>query len=141
MSNAPSHIVLKRKSGAHFVAEDQAGHRVDVEGPPLVGGEGNAFGAMQLVLVGLAGCMSVDVLYVLQKGRFEVDDLQIDIQATRKDEIPSTFDVINLHVTGKGNFSADKLERAVNLSHDKYCSVSKMLSATVTITASSAMME
>ena len=136
------HITLRRQSGAHFVAENEQGVTVDVDGPPGVGGENKGVRPMQMVLVGLAGCMSVDILHILQKGRFEVDDLSIDVDATRVDAVPAVFDTIALTVRGKGNFTEAKLVRAVDLSLEKYCSVAQMLAAGgVKVTATASLMD
>jgi len=136
------HISLKRQSGAHFIAENEQGVRVDVDGPESVGGENKGVRPMQMVLVGLAGCMSVDILHILHKGRFDVDDLTIDVDATRVDAIPAVFDTIALTVKGKGSFSEAKLVRAVDLSLEKYCSVAQMLAGGgVKVTATASLMD
>ena len=136
------HVTLKRQSGAHFVAKNEQGVTVDVDGPPGVGGDDKGVRPMQMVLVGLAGCMSVDILHILQKGRFEVEDLSIDVDATRVDAVPAVFDTIALTVRGKGNFTEAKLVRAVDLSLEKYCSVAQMLAAGgVKVTATASLMD
>ena len=94
---------------------------------------------MELLLVSLAGCSAVDVLHILQKGRLPIEDLKIVVDGTRKDEIPAVFETIRLDFIATGDFPLAKLERAVELSMEKYCSVAKMLAPTVNILATSKM--
>ena len=129
-------VSLRRESGAKFIASNEAGNSIVLEGPEDVGGLGNAMRPMQTVLAGLAGCAAVDVLLILEKGRFRVDGLAIDVDAERADAVPAVFTKIHLVFRAAGSFDAARLERAVTLSMEKYCSVAKMLAPTVEITHS-----
>ena len=91
--------------------------------------------AMELVLIGTGGCSAWDVVQILEKGRQNIEDCVVEMDAERADEDPMVFTKIHMHyiVTGRG-LKAGKVERAINLSADKYCSASAMLSHTADIT-------
>ena len=92
---------------------------------------------MEMVLMGAGGCSSVDVISILKKSRQQVTDCRVEIQAERADAIPAVFTKIHLHFVVEGHEVKESLvERAVNLSADKYCSVSIMLGKAVEITHS-----
>jgi len=83
---------------------------------------------MDLLLRGIAGCSSIDIVMILRKQKHELDDLQVEVDGYREDgAIPNVFKKIHLDFILKGDVPAAKVERAVKLSMDKYCSVSKML--------------
>lgn len=83
---------------------------------------------MDLILRGIAGCSSIDVVMILKKQNHELEDLQVEVEGFREDgAIPNVFKKIHLNFILKGDVPAAKVERAVKLSMDKYCSVSKML--------------
>jgi len=119
---------IKWVDGRLFVGESGSGHTVVMDGPPDHGGRNLAARPMELILLGLGGCSSFDVVDILQKGRHEILDCQTELTAERADSIPSVFTKIHLHfkVTGK-NLPATAVERAVKLSAEKYCSASIML--------------
>ncbi len=119
---------IKWVDGRLFVGESGSGHTVVMDGPPDHGGRNLAARPMELILLGLGGCSSLDVVDILQKGRHEILDCQTELTAERADSIPSVFTKIHLHfkVTGK-NLPATAVERAVKLSAEKYCSASIML--------------
>lgn len=94
------------------------------------------FRPMELILEGLAGCMSIDVLSILYKQRQEVQEFRVDVEAKRSNEIPSIFKSIKLHISVVGRVSIDKLEKAIHLSETKYCSVHKILEPTAKISTS-----
>ena len=96
--------------------------------------EGNVgFRPMQLVLEGLAGCMAIDILQILYKQRQVVEAFTLKVKGNRVDTIPSVFESIELLVEVSGQIDEKKLQRAISLSEDKYCSVHKMLEPTVEI--------
>jgi putative redox protein len=115
---------------AHFSATADSGHTVLIDGPPDGGGENRGSRPMELVLVGLGGCASYDVISILRKSRADVTDCVTHLTASRVDEIPQVFDRIHLRfvVTGR-DLDERKVARAVSLSADKYCSASRMLEA------------
>lgn len=111
-----------------FVAESGSGHTVVIDGPESEGGRNIGIRPMELVLLGVAGCSSFDVISILRKARQPVTDCVTEITGERTDEIPSVFSRIHMHfiVTGDGLKEA-QVKRAVSLSADKYCSASIML--------------
>ncbi|NVK29960.1 MAG: OsmC family protein [Gammaproteobacteria bacterium] len=120
-----------------FVAESGSGHTVVMDGSPDHGGRNLASRPMEMVLMGLGGCTSFDVVSMLKKARQDVNHVEVNITAERADAIPAVFTKIHIEFVIDGNDVSDKqIERAVSLSAEKYCSVSKMLEATVEITHS-----
>jgi putative redox protein len=91
--------------------------------------------AMELVLMGAGSCSSWDVVSILQKGRERVEDVIVELDADRAPEPPKVFTRIHMHFVVKGRgLSEDKVRRAIDLSVEKYCSVTKMLEKTATVT-------
>ena len=129
-------ITLKRLSGFKFEAENSLGKKAILDGPAKIGGSDDGVHPMEMVLMGLAGCSSFDVLSILQKGRQRVDDLEVKVQAERADAVPAVFTKIHLHFRASGDVSEKRLAQAVELSMKKYCSVSAMLSKSAEITHS-----
>ena len=113
----------------HFRATSGTGHSVELDGPPESGGENLGCRPMEMLLMGLGGCASYDVVTILRKSRNEVTACETQVSAKRVDAVPAVFESIHLHftVTGK-NLDEKKVARAVALSADKYCSASIMLS-------------
>ncbi|WP_379089776.1 OsmC family protein [Pedobacter sp. UC225_65] len=128
-------INLIRKSGKfNFEASNENGITVELDAKPAIGGEGKGFRPMETLLVGLGGCSGIDVVNVLTKQKEPLDDIKISIKATRKDEeMPPIFDVIDIHFELFGDLSAQKVERALQMTFDKYCSVSNILGRSATI--------
>jgi len=126
---------VKWLDGMSFVGETSSGHAVVMDGPPEIGGHNLGPRPMEMVLLGLGGCTAVDVMMILQKGGQAVQDCRIEVSAERADTIPKVYTKIHLHyvVSGQG-LSVAKVERAVNLSAEKYCSVSKMLEQAAELT-------
>ena len=113
-----------------FLAESASGHKIMMDGPPDHGGQNRGVRPMEMVLLGLGGCSSFDVMSTLKKSRQEVSDCVCDLEAERADAVPAVFTRIHLHfrVTGKG-LKEKAVARAVQLSAEKYCSASIMLEA------------
>ena len=113
---------------ARFVATSGSGHDVVIDGPPDHGGQNAGARPMELVLMGLGGCASFDVMSILKKTRQDVTDCRTELTAERADTVPAVFTRIHLHfvVTGR-NLKENHVERAVALSAEKYCSASIML--------------
>lgn len=128
-------INLIRKSGKfNFEAENEGGFTVQLDGKPAIGGEGKGFRPMEMLLVGLGGCSGIDVVNVLTKQKEPLNDIKINIKATRKDEeMPPIFDVININFDLFGEVSEAKVQRALQMTFDKYCSVSNILGRSATI--------
>ncbi len=118
-----------------FLGESGSGHSVVMDGPPEHGGRNIGVRPMEMILLGVGGCSSFDVMDILQKGRHEVLDCVVELTAERVDSVPSVFSKIHLHfkITGK-QLKSSIVERAVRLSAEKYCSASIMLGKSVDIT-------
>lgn len=119
---------VKWVDGRMFVGESGSGHAVIMDGPPDHGGRNIGIRPMEMILIGLGGCSSFDVVDILQKGRHDITDCVTELTAERVDAVPSVFSKIHLHfvITGR-NLKESAVERAVNLSAEKYCSASIML--------------
>jgi putative redox protein len=111
-----------------FMGETESGHAVIMDASPEVGGRNLGMRPMEMLLIGMGGCSSIDVVTILKKSRQPITDCVAEITAERADEIPKVFTKIHVHfvVTGKG-LNPVQVERAVSLSAEKYCSASIML--------------
>lgn len=106
-----------------------------MDGAPKIGGSDKAARPMEVLLMSLAGCSSMDVLDILNKQRQNVEDFRIEVTAEReKDKTPSLFTDIHLHYFLKGKLDEKKVERAIRLSMETYCSVAKIVEKTAKIT-------
>ncbi len=120
---------------AMFIGESGSGHAVVMDGPPEQGGRNAGIRPMEMLLLGLGGCTAYDVVSILRKSRQNVKHCNVEISAERSDEIPKVFTRIHVHFVVLGeNLKAAQVERAVNLSAEKYCSASIMLGKTAVIT-------
>ena len=128
-------VTLKHVENMQFRATTDSGHNITLDASPDHGGENAGARPMETVLVGLGGCSAIDVMLILKKSRQQVTDCQIDIEAERADAVPAVFSKIHVSfiVTGD-NLDAKKVNRAVALSMEKYCSVTRMLEKTADIT-------
>lgn len=126
---------VKWIEGVAFLGEGDSGHGVVMDGPPDAGGRNVGTRPMEMVLLGLGGCASFDVIQILNKSRQPVTDCVAEIEAERADTEPKVFTRIHVHfiVSGDG-LDERKVQRAVQLSAEKYCSVSAMLQATAEMT-------
>ena len=121
--------------GKMFLAESASGHTVVMDGPEENGGRNIGFRPMEMVLLGLAGCTSYDVIHILGKARQNVTDCVAEVKAVRAESIPAVFTDIHLHFLVAGvNLKQAHVERAIKLSSEKYCSASIMLGKTASIT-------
>ncbi|MEW6353752.1 MAG: OsmC family protein [Pseudomonadota bacterium] len=118
-----------------FVGATGSGHAVVLDGPPEAGGRNLGIRPMEMVLVGLAGCTAFDVVDILRKKRETVSGCTVEVDAERADSVPKVFTKIHVRytVTGK-NIKDESVKRAVELSAEKYCSVSIMLGKTAVMT-------
>ena len=124
-------------SGMAFMAESGTGHILNMDGAPEAGGRNLAPRPMELMLAGAGGCTAFDVVLILQRSRQNISACEVSLQAERAETDPKVFTKINLHFTVKGkDLDPSKVERAINLSHDKYCSATAMLGKTAEITHS-----
>lgn len=113
---------------AQFIAQSESGHTLIIDGPPDHGGKNLGVRPMEMVLMGLGGCTSIDVIDILKKSRQDVTDCVTQLTAERASTIPAVFTKIHIHfvVTGKA-LKARQVERAIELSATKYCSATLML--------------
>jgi putative redox protein len=113
---------------AQFIAQSESGHTLILDGPPDHGGKNLGARPMEMVLMGLGGCTSIDVIDILKKSRQDVTDCVTQLTAERASTIPAVFTKIHIHfvVTGKA-LKTRQVERAIELSATKYCSVTLML--------------
>jgi putative redox protein len=125
---------IKWIENVSFVAESGSGHALVIDGAPEGGGRDLGPRPMEVVLMGTGGCTAYDVMHILRKSRAAVTDCVLEIEAERAAEDPKVFTKIHFHfvVTGKGLKPA-QVERAVQLSAEKYCSASIMLGKTAAI--------
>ncbi|QDX24144.1 OsmC family protein [Pandoraea pnomenusa] len=125
------------QDGMAFVAQTGSGHIVAMDGAPEGGGHNLAARPMEMLLVGTGGCTAYDVVLILKKSRAEVKGCSVTLKAERASEDPKVFTRIHFHFTVTGrNLNPATVERAVTLSHDKYCSASIMLAKTAELTHS-----
>ena len=118
-----------------FLAESGSGHAVVLDGAPDAGGRNLGVRPMEMLLMGLGGCSAFDVVLILRKGREDVSDCVVELEAERAETDPKVFTRIHMHykVAGRGLAPA-KVERAIKLSAEKYCSASAIMAKTAVIT-------
>jgi putative redox protein len=118
-----------------FLGESGSGHSAVMDGAPEAGGRNLGIRPMEMVLLGMGGCTAFDVIDILLKGREPVEDCEVLLDADRASEVPKVFTKIHVRyvVTGRG-LNPAKVERAVKLSAEKYCSATLMLAKTAEIT-------
>ena len=126
---------VKWVEGRAFLGESGSGHAVVMDGAPDSGGRNLGIRPMEMLLIGMAGCTAFDVVHILEKGREPVTGCEVEADADRAETEPKVFTRIRVRyrVTGKG-LARDKVERAVALSTEKYCSATIMLAKTATVT-------
>lgn len=126
---------IKWVEGASFLGETESGHAVLMDGPPDGGGRNLGPRPMEMVLIGTGGCTAYDVVAILKKQRQQISDCVAEIHAERANTDPKVFTKIHIHfiVSGK-DLKPEQVERAINLSAEKYCSASIMLGKTAEIT-------
>ena len=135
------------RSGMGFLAETGSGHTLMMDGAPDAakpenGGQNLAPRPMETFLAGAGGCTAYDVVLILKRGRHDVHGCSVKLAADRAEVDPKVFTKINMHFTVKGKgISALAVERAIAMSHDKYCSASIMLGKTAEITTSFEVLE
>jgi|TARA_B110000967_G_scaffold137021_1_gene139898 putative redox protein len=126
---------VKWLDGVSFEGGSESGHSVVMDGAPESGGKNDGMRPMEMLLLGIGGCTSYDVVTILKKSRQEVTDCRAEIVAERSESIPKVFTKIHLHFILEGKaIDASVVERTINLSATKYCSASIMLKKSVVIT-------
>lgn len=126
---------IKLIEGVSFAGQSESGHTVVMDGPPDGGGKNLGVRPMEMLLLGMGGCTAYDVVHILRKSRQQITDCVAEIDANRADTDPKVFTRIHVHfiVTGK-ELEAKKVEMAVKLSAEKYCSASIMLGKVAEVT-------
>ena len=124
-------VELKRVNDAvHFEASAPSSTvKVQIDGSPDMGGLGLGVRPMEMVLMALASCSSLDLVSILKKQKQDLRDFSVSVEAQRREEIPTIFTKIHMSFTLKGTIDPDKANRAAELAVKKYCSVYEMLVA------------
>jgi putative redox protein len=121
------------QGGLEFNNQLPSGHDLTVDAAEASGGQNNGSRPMELLLSGLAGCTGIDVVLILNKMKTELEDFEMEIEAERAEEAPKRFTKIQIKYKFKGKkLDERKVERAINLSEEKYCSASNSLNAEIT---------
>jgi len=121
--------------GMLMVGKSHSGHSITMDGPIEIGGENLGVRPMEMLLLGVAGCTMIDVVTTLQKMRQDLSHCEIKISAERANEHPKVFTDIHIHFIVKGkDLDSKKVDKAISLSAEKYCSASIMLGKTANIT-------
>ena len=121
---------------ARMIGESGSGHSVVMDGPEDFGGRNIGIRPMEMLLIGMGGCMSFDVVSILKKSRQNIQRCEARITAERASDHPKVFTKINIHFVVTGQVDENKLKKAIALSHEKYCSATIMLGETAKITHS-----
>jgi len=118
-----------------FMGESPSGHTIAMDGPPEIGGENTAIRPGEMVLVALGGCTAIDVVSILKKMRVTYDSFEVVVDGEPADEFPKVWKKLHIRYIFKGkNIDKDKVKKAIELSEDKYCSVSAMCKKTADLT-------
>ncbi|QQT27270.1 OsmC family protein [Sphingobacterium spiritivorum] len=124
-------VSLNRVNKAvHFEANSELSDvKVHIDGSKEIGGEGKGVRPMELVLMALGSCSVFDLVSILNKQRQEIEDIHVDVEGKRREQIPNIFTDIHISFTVKGNIDEVKAQKAAELAVKKYCSVHDMLAA------------
>jgi putative redox protein len=126
---------IKWIENVSFLAQSESGHSIVLDGAPAAGGKNLGARPMELVLMGTGGCTAFDVVTILKKGRADIVDCEVNLQAERAETDPKVFTRIHMHFVVKGRqLKTEQVRRAIELSAEKYCSASIMLAHSVVIT-------
>ena len=127
--------VVKWLDNMSFVGESESGHSVVMDGPPESGGRNLGIRPMEMVLLGMGGCTAFDVVLILKRQRQAISDCYVELSSERAEEAPKVFTKIHVHYVVKGKiWMIKKWARAVDMTAEKYCSVSIMLAQSVDVT-------
>lgn len=130
-------VKLRRLNDAVlFEGTDQQGARVLIDGSAKVGGRDAAPTPTSILLMSLGGCTGIDVVSILAKMKQPLEDIEIEIRGEQREEVPTIFTKIHVHYKLKGNLKPEKVERAIELSREKYCTITKMIDSVATIESS-----
>ncbi len=127
-------VRVKWVENSLMLGKSESGHAVVMDGPPEFGGENLGIRPMEMLLLGMGGCTQFDVIHILSKSRKQVTLCEVELQAERAESEPKVFTSIHIHFKLAGPELTEKaVQRAVDLSAEKYCSASIMLGASVDI--------
>ena len=127
-------IYVKWIDGLLMVGKSDSGHAIVMDGPPEIGGGNLGVRPMEMLLLGMTGCTMIDVVSTLKKMREDVVDCQTQVSADRSEEYPKVFTNIHVHFVFRGNqLNPSKVDKAIKLSAEKYCSASIMIGKTAII--------
>ena len=130
-------ISMDWKKGLKFTGQSRFGHEISTDGAKKVGGAEEGYQPMELLLFGLAGCTGIDVVMIAKKMRQDITDFKIEIDGEQKEEHPRAFIKAHINYLFKGkNLDPALIEKAINLSEERYCSVSASMKDVVEITHS-----
>lgn len=127
-------LVKSKNSSTKFTATNTLGHEVVMENSSV--NSPVAPSPMELILMAISGCSSIDIVHILEKQKLTIEHLEVNVVGVRKEDVPKVFTQIQLEVILNGDIPPTKAFRALELSFEKYCSVSKMLEKAVEITYS-----
>jgi putative redox protein len=116
------HVRLEQIGAAAFEATGGTGGKLIVDGSPEIGGEGRGMRPMELLLASVASCSAMDVVKILRQQKQPLEHLRIEIEGERSEAVPSPFTSVKLVFIARGAVDDNKLQRAVSLSVEKYCS-------------------
>jgi putative redox protein len=123
MTGQHMHLRLSQVGAAAFEATAGSGGQLIVDGAPDIGGEGRGMRPMELLLAALSSCSAMDVLHILRKQKQPIEHLEIHVDGLRADAVPAPFREIEMVFKVRGDVDEHKLQRAVQLAVEKYCSV------------------
>ncbi|MDR7239556.1 OsmC family protein [Neobacillus drentensis] len=129
-------LTINWKEKMAFAGVTPSGHEIVMDAAPEVGGENSGPRPTELLLQAVAGCTGMDIISVLHKMRLEPSAFQMDVKGERAEDHPKRFTTINIHYALDGELPEDKVVRAIQLSKDKYCSVSHSLNSEITVSYS-----
>ncbi len=129
--------LIRASDTFHLEALNESGNTIHMDASPDIGGTNKGMRPMQLLLAAMGGCSSVDVINILRKQKQELKDIKITVTGEReKDAVPALYTEVHAHFKLYGDLDKDKVQKAVSLSVEKYCSVAKTLEATAKVTYS-----
>jgi putative redox protein len=124
-------VTVEWEGKMKFSATDESGHTITMDAPVAAGGDNTAPTPMALILMSVAGCSGIDIVSILEKMKVKIDQFDIDVEGDRVGEHPKVFSTVNVVYKLKGDeLTQDKVERAVKLSVDKYCSAVHIVNKT-----------
>lgn len=125
-------VTVNWQGKRRFEAVGESNHPVTIDAKPEAGGENKGPRPMELLLMGLGGCTGIDITMILEKMRLTIDDFRMEINGLRREEYPQKYTEIHIKYILQGaHLTRDKVERAIRLSEEKYCSASASLNAKI----------